>query len=878
MDIPLRYIVVITVSMLLALGIFAANERYGTEQKEDFRLISQANTRRVANVVENKFSMLYQGLRTIARLPAVRQIDRYATNLTPADTTTIQEIYNNLSVTLDLSEVYIVPLDFNPDEIDPVTGKLQVPITTFDSLIVGKTPQIPERNNAEIEEIEIYEYRTMRNQLALLRATAPAESGIKGLHYPGITGPEVITCDNRFLSASQVRDADRSGLVYSVPFYDDQGKMKGMVSGVILTRVLVELLEDTESVLHNQAQVYLAMSGKASKQTVQSKKGRFTKPDPERIYSEVIKLDVEDIIGQWLLWTALPDEAYWSSNAAKTQRLLAGIAYLALALISLSALFYLWQQHRANMATQAEEARTKAILTTAFDAIITINTLGIIETYNMAAQKMFCYSQEEALGNNISLLMPSPYKEEHDHYLRCYLRSGDAHILGQRREVVGRRKNGETFPLEVAVVETQIGAQRFFTATLADITERKEMLEKIFESERDLRSIIQNMHDTLYRIDMKGRFFQISDSMTHLLGYQVETLLGTEFQKLFQEPSRYEKLFEYLEKNTGVITDYEFQLKHKDGKVIWVASNAHYCYDKQANIIGAEGLMRDVTQQKRYEQELTQHRDNLQDMVNERTAELLIAKEAAEKANEAKTEFLANMSHELRTPMHAILSFAEIGYKKADSVSHEKVQQYFSRIQEGGKRQLGLLNDLLDLSKLEAEKVAYDMQENDLMAVVKQQIEQHEMLLAQHKLTIEIIPPNCPVQAYFDRDKIERVVQNILSNAIKFTPEHKKITISFTDSTLTVGKRKTDAQAIPALALSISDQGIGIPEGELEDVFDKFIQSSKTRTGAGGTGLGLSICKEIIHAHHGKIWVQNNNSSGTTFTFSLPASITRHNT
>jgi len=245
---------------------------------------------------------------------------------------------------------------------------------------------------------------------------------------------------------------------------------------------------------------------------------------------------------------------------------------------------------------------------------------------------------------------------------------------------------------------------------------------------------------------------------------------------------------------------------------------------------------------------------------------LIRAKQAADDANRAKTEFLANMSHELRTPMHAILSFASMGNEKVGNASEEKLQRYFSRIEQSGKRLLYMLNDLLDLSKLEAGRMSFLMEKADLADTVEQVIAEFHALFRENQLKLELNIQDIDSRAWFDSDRILQVVTNLISNAVKFSPKDSVIEVRFSEDQLEISGQ----EPVAAIRLTVSDQGIGIPANELESVFEKFVQSSETNTGAGGTGLGLAICRHIVAYHYGRIFAENNAEVGTSFHLILP--------
>lgn len=244
--------------------------------------------------------------------------------------------------------------------------------------------------------------------------------------------------------------------------------------------------------------------------------------------------------------------------------------------------------------------------------------------------------------------------------------------------------------------------------------------------------------------------------------------------------------------------------------------------------------------------------------------ELINAKQRAEAANVAKTEFLANMSHELRTPMHAMLSYSKLGLEKITD-KESKPFKYFHNIHNSGERLLRLVNNLLDLSKLEAGKMEFHFASNDFAKCVQQVQTEIQSLLSEKGLNLKYITQLTNSNFIFDQGTIIQVLINIISNAIKFSPNNSEITLQTSDYNLSYKQ-----QTFPAVLIEIKDQGIGIPEDELALVFDKFTQSSKTNKGSGGTGLGLSIAHSIVTAHKGRIWAENAEDQGAVIKILLP--------
>lgn len=249
--------------------------------------------------------------------------------------------------------------------------------------------------------------------------------------------------------------------------------------------------------------------------------------------------------------------------------------------------------------------------------------------------------------------------------------------------------------------------------------------------------------------------------------------------------------------------------------------------------------------------------EQLERAVQSRTADLLRAKDDAEAANQAKSVFLANMSHELRTPLHGVLSFAEFGMHKVTDDMPDWALQFFRQIHASGKVLLELLDCLLDLAKLESGKTDYNFEFVELCDLVNDTISELDAFAQKKSQHLEVDTLAQIDAVEVDAARAKQVLRNLLGNAIKFAPEGSTIRVA------------TSASADGAITVAVHDAGPGIPVDELDSVFGKFVQSSRTKTGAGGTGLGLAICRQVVSAHGGSIRAQNNDAGGVTLSFTL---------
>jgi PAS domain S-box-containing protein len=408
--------------------------------------------------------------------------------------------------------------------------------------------------------------------------------------------------------------------------------------------------------------------------------------------------------------------------------------------------------------------------------------------------------------------------------------------------------------------------------THTDMTRRKLAEQRLAESERRFRMLSDSAPVLIWMCDAEGRPNFVNKVWEDFTGTSEAHMTESGWARVVHPddaPLVADHFAEALARRQPF--DLEFRMRRADGVFRWVRDGGVPRFDGEGAFLGFVGSAFDVTERREAEDALRRSRDSLQLQVLEQTADLRQAKEAAERASEAKSRFLANMSHELRTPMHAILSFARIGTNRLGSASQDKLAEYFDRIRVSGERLLLLVNDLLDLSRLEAGRTVMEHGACDLAALVEEVHAEFEPLLAGKALSFDLRRGSDLPAVHGDPAQLGRVIRNLLSNAIKFSPAGRRIRVVLAAARLPAGRRAGDSGHSAAVELTVSDQGVGIPEAELESVFDKFVQSSKTRSGAGGTGLGLAICREIVNAHRGRIFARNNAEGGADFVMRLPA-------
>lgn len=628
-------------SLVLCGFVWVETEKEFQNSIAQFRQEQHERNALTQKKVEAAFLHIYENLRLIGSLPSVRMIDRHAKNLTENDRIAIQGVYNNLAGDVDVSEVYILPDVFNPDEIDPATGKAEAPIISFDQLIVGRTADDYKKvhstkGESPVEEVEIYEYRLLKEQIAWMKERFPQMSNFSGQNVPAIGGREVITCDNTHYSVAHPDDADRSGMVYSVPYYDMQGQFKGVVAAIFLTSMLRELMPEGDFALVNST-YHQRILAKNPSETIRNSLDWFEKeqPNPNLLYSEILPLSIQDGGGAWKIWSVVSNQTFYDDarNRIKLQMRDYGCgAILALSLIGIT-LLYFFRKHQlrvelaliaAREAAESESTRKSKflanIIDNTVDGLVTINDRGQIQSFNHAAEEMFGYSVDEIIGQNVSLLMPEPYAHEHDSYLDAYHKTGQAKVIGIGREVVAKRKNGEVFPLDLAVSAIVLeDGTRIYSGILRDISVRKKLEETIKQSEERTRHIFNTVDDGIYTLDMQGRTTYANAASQRITGYTLKEMAGKHQHELLHHsradgtPYPVTECPIYKAFTEGCTTSVESDVFwRKDGSSYAVEYTATPLRDHAGVINGAVICFRDITHRKAIQQKLKESEDRFQ--------------------------------------------------------------------------------------------------------------------------------------------------------------------------------------------------------------------------------------------------------------------------
>ncbi|MBA4070557.1 MAG: hypothetical protein C0497_01785 [Gemmatimonas sp.] len=502
-------------------------------------------------------------------------------------------------------------------------------------------------------------------------------------------------------------------------------------------------------------------------------------------------------------------------------------------------------QERAAVAQGREMQRyLEAVRDHVIDGLITITERGIVEYLNPAASRMFGYSAPEVIGQNVRMLMPEPYHSEHDGYLHRFATTGERRVIGIGRTVVGRRKDGTTFPMELAVSEVPVASGRRYAGITRDISERKATEEQLHQTLSLQRAILDGAAYSIISTDPHGEILTFNPAAERMLGYAADEIVRKTSPAIFHDSeevaARAAELTAELGRPVapgfeafvskavlGPPDEREWTYIRKDGSRFRVLLSITTLRNRDGSVLGFLGIGYDLTERESLER--------------------------------AKEEFISTVSHELRTPLTSIVGSLGLVTGGAAGELPPKATTLLDIAHNNAKRLVRLINDMLDLDKVASGRMRFELRSHALAPLLTQAIEANRAYAAPLGVELALDQRVPDVEVSVDADRFQQVLSNLLSNAAKFSPAGSVVSL-------------TARFAAGRLAVAVQDRGRGIP-GEYHDrVFQKFWQadSSDTRQ-KGGTGLGLSITKALVEGMHGNIEFESVPGVGTTFTFRLPA-------
>ncbi|GDY34177.1 hypothetical protein ACINB_00700 [Acidovorax sp. NB1] len=408
-------------------------------------------------------------------------------------------------------------------------------------------------------------------------------------------------------------------------------------------------------------------------------------------------------------------------------------------------------------------------------------------------------------------------------------------------QVVLNVGEGKEMMLQLAVVPLlSDGRVTGFAGSAVDVTERWVAQQQLHAQLAFQDLLLETNPLPISVTDEQGRFILVNKAWEQYKGRQRATVLGREFVSVLPpDEAKVHQSSNVQLLRWGGRALLDTKVRHGDGSRRDTRIAKAAIEDEHGRVTGVLSILMDVSEFREAERATQEARD------------------AAEEASRAKSEFVANMSHELRTPLQSILGFAELGMLRGRA--QPKLAGMFEDIHLAGKRMLTLVNDLLEVSKLESTVGTFHLERIDLRGVVRPVIRELEPLLERSHLMMDMDMSDTPLVAKADPLRFQQVIRNVVANAIKFSPPGSTITLQ--------GFMDPQGQA----HVVVQDEGPGIPESEIETIFEAFVQSSKTKDGSGGTGLGLAICRKIVEAMGGQIYARNVPASGAAFHIILPA-------
>lgn len=480
-----------------------------------------------------------------------------------------------------------------------------------------------------------------------------------------------------------------------------------------------------------------------------------------------------------------------------------------------------------------------ALASTATDGVMVIDDAGLVLFYNSACEKLFQYSSREVIGQNVKMLMPAPYKAEHDGYIARYKSTHEPHIIGVGREVTGRRKDGSVFPMYLSVGEGTLPGQRVFVGIVHDLTAVKAQVALREDADRHLAQIVQSSEDAILGKTLDGIITSWNDAAERIFGYGEDEIVGKHVSILIP-PDRLTEEDHILKQLRAGRTTAHFETvrQRKDGSEIHVSLSVSPIRDSTGRVVGASKIVRDITEKKRAEaraqtlQSELEHVDRLS----------------------AMGQLSSALAHELNQPLSAVMNYVNAAKRRlmtVENASVEKVSELLEKATRETERAGQIIHRLRSfLEKREPNHVSENINE-----IVTEAVALGQGGAADDNVELSLVlEPDLP-SILADRVQIEQVMVNILRNAIEAMQSSptRKVTIS----TYAAGPKHVET--------AIADTGPGIPDEIAARLFEPFVTTKEK-----GMGVGLSICRTIVEAHGGQLWMTANPGGGTIFRFQLP--------
>jgi PAS domain S-box-containing protein len=510
-----------------------------------------------------------------------------------------------------------------------------------------------------------------------------------------------------------------------------------------------------------------------------------------------------------------------------------------------------------SLKLESSEQRYRHIIETAFDAFVGMDASGSITDWNDQAEAMFGWPRSEALGQSFSRMIVFDSDAMTDGQgFQDFIASANGPLLKRRVEMTAVHKDGHKFPVELSISRVAAGQTHLPVVFIHDVTMRNRAEMALRQAEQKYRGIVEESIVGIFQTSPDGRVLSANPAFARMCGYDSAEKMTAACQDLgrqvYVDPGRRE-IFKRLIEKEGVVRDFEYQVRGKNGIPIWISENARVVRDGEGAVLYYTGTVQDITDRKRSQEKLEQ------EIVERKRAEA-----AAEEASRVKSEFLANMSHEIRTPLNGIMGMTDLALES--NLTSEQ-REYLETVKMSADSLLIVINDILDFSKMEAHSMVLDVADFNLRDRLEATLK--TLAVRAHEKNLELlceIAPEVPEVVRGDANRLWQVIINLVGNAIKFT-ETGEVGLNVQILLPANG----DHQVVH---FTVSDTGIGIPPDKQELIFHPFIQADVSTTRKyGGTGLGLAISNRLVEMMDGKMWVESRPGQGTQFHFTVELGI-----